>query len=213
MSLSTEALERKARSRDLLKAEDISVAEHLPTIATAAEVKLASVDDVVNRIFCLIGVAAPAVGGRLEAAVNRQASSWKLNFSPQEQLAFKSARNDTNEMVLSWSVEAAWTLLWAIGRVGALSRPNAMCDINVLEAVIQEGPDGLRKKAKLRPVAEILDATDLAYRYHWASRNAGLNQPNLPRGLVAPIVYMRHRALNWLTGLGGRDWDRVKTDT
>jgi uncharacterized protein DUF4272 len=214
MSLSQEALQRKARSQDILRAQDIKIADHLPMLAPAAEIKLRSADEIVNRIFCLIAVAAPAVGGRLEAAVSRQAGNWKLDFSPQEQLALKAPRrNETTEMVLSWSVEAAWALLWAIQRVPALSPPEAMCDINVLEAVIQEGPSGVRAKAKPRAVGDILDATDLAYRYHWATRNAGLNSPDLPRRAVAPIVFMRHRALNWLTGIGGRDWDRVSTDT
>ena len=37
------------------------------------------------------------------------------------------------------------------------------------------GRDEFLKKANLRPKAEILDAADLIYRYHWAVRDAQLN--------------------------------------
>lgn len=75
------------------------------------------------------------------------------------------------------------------------------------------GTEGLRKKARLRPQADILDACDLIYRYHWAVVDARLKNAPAPAGLDSGVVYERHYALNWLVGYMDQDWDDISTDT
>jgi hypothetical protein len=70
------------------------------------------------------------------------------------------------------------------------------------------------RDAKLLSADEILDATDLIYRYDWVCVNSRLNGKLAPAGLDASVVYERHYALNWLTGyLDKADWDDVTTET
>ena len=67
------------------------------------------------------------------------------------------------------------------------------------------------KLATIRPVAEILDLSDLIYRIHWALRNVELN--NLPpMDVNSSIVFERHYAINWVID-SSISWGNITTDT
>jgi hypothetical protein len=68
-------------------------------------------------------------------------------------------------------------------------------------------------KTTLRPIEDILDQADLIYRYRWALVDARVNDSEPPAGLDPGVALERHRALNWLIGYLGQDWDDVTTDT
>lgn len=79
--------------------------------------------------------------------------------------------------------------------------------------IVNAGAGSFVSSAKLRSPAELLDAADLIYRYHWAVRQAkldGMAEP--PAALVPPLVEARHVALYWLIGVGD-DWDNIDTST
>ena len=65
----------------------------------------------------------------------------------------------------------------------------------------------------MRSVMEILDALDLHYRQHWATRQALLKKYPAPAGLNDGVLQERHHALNWLVRFEDRDWDEVDTPT
>lgn len=105
-------------------------------------------------------------------------------------------------------------LLWALGVTDDPGPPDAIVDVPRLAETLRDlGTEGLRARAVLRPQAEILDAADLIYRYHWAVVNARLHGQPAPAGLDAGVVLERHHALNWLIGYAGQDWDDISTDT
>ena len=70
---------------------------------------------------------------------------------------------DTTQFI--WRYEAAWVLLWALGYVEELSYPSTICDVNAAIAFVdQRSTEQFISDAKLRPISEILDETDLIYR-------------------------------------------------
>jgi hypothetical protein len=113
---------------------------------------------------------------------------------------------------MGWRFEALNVLLWALG--------DPIADIERGDVVMY--PDTLTPAAlalaaspaapSLRPVAEILEALDLAWRQHWIARQA--RQSEQPELLSLDVIAERHYALNWLTGLHnppGTEWDDIDT--
>lgn len=209
----SEALARKAASERLLAAEGVKFIAHLPGIESAEEVTLRSTAEIVDRIFCLIVVSAKAIGPEDHAYVSKYSGDWTCPFTPDEQRLMDGAVSEDERMALSWRVECLPPLLWAVHRTDALPRPDRTADFQLSKRVVEEGQAALASRARLRDVAEILDAADLIYRYHWAVRDAGLRREAEPTGLHPGVVYERHRALNWLIGYQSQDWDDVSTDT
>ena len=81
------------------------------------------------------------------------------------------------------------------------------------EILAAEAGAGAEAAARLRPPAELLDAADLLYRYHWAVRDARIDGRPAPVGLDPSVVVEWHYALNWLIGYGDAAWDEITTDT
>ena len=105
-------------------------------------------------------------------------------------------------------------LQWVLGMQDTLPFSDAICDVAAISrTVIERGTDGLRKQLAMRPAGEILDALDLHYRLHWASRQALLKKTPVPAELNDGVLQERHRALNWLACFEDRDWDDVDTPT
>ena len=114
----------------------------------------------------------------------------------------------------SWAAHAAAPLAWAMGLLDELHRPDDQTDISALvELTYPDCINRVTQTKALRPLEQILDARDLAYRYHWAVRNASVSGAPAPARLDGGVVMERHRGLNWLTRYCDLDWDDVTTDT
>jgi hypothetical protein len=106
-------------------------------------------------------------------------------------------------------------MLWALRKVEKLSLPTSECNVEMLRSVLPklgQSTHAFISSASLRSLSEILDATDLIYRIHWAVRDSQLNRQSIPAQLNPDVVIERHYALNWLT-FYAEDWDDVTTDT
>jgi hypothetical protein len=213
---SAEALDRKARSIARLEAEGVPTIDWLPVIETVAEARLRSADEIARRALALVVVANKAEGAD-RALVNKLVADLGVSadLTPKEKAFIDKATATKKERLqFVWRYEALHVLLWSIGFVDKLDRPETTVDVrSTVRIFVEHRRAGLIAKAKLRTAAEILDAADLIYRYHWAVRDAGLNGRTPPAGLDADIVMERHHALNWLIGYAGQEWDDVSTDT
>ena len=115
---------------------------------------------------------------------------------------------------MSWRYESLCVLLWALGYADSLPRPTRECDLDqAVQPVISRRRDTFYREARLRPLGEILDEADMAYRYHWATVEANVRGAAPPAGLSPDVVMERHHVLNWLIGSGDEEWDDVTTDT
>jgi len=212
---SAEGLDRKARSMALLKAEGVPTIDWLPVIETVDKAKLRSADQVARRALALVVIANKGEGAD-QALVDKLVADLGVSadLTPKEKAFIrKTAATKHERLQFVWRYEALHVLLWSIGFVDKLDRPDKTVDVRSTVRIFVENKRGLIARAKLRAATEILDAADLIYRYHWAVKDAQLNGRPPPAGLDADVVMERHHALNWLIGYAGQEWDDVSTDT
>ncbi|GAA3084393.1 DUF4272 domain-containing protein [Rhizobium viscosum] len=211
-----EAQARKARSVAQLQSEGVTTIDHLPTIEPESTTTRRNAKVVVQRTIALVIVAVKGETGdyAMAQALIRQFGAEGF-FTPKEQ-AFMDDPNpsDQDRANFAWRYEGVHVMLWALGIAPELERPDHICDVPFIANTLRNlGTEGLMRRAKLRPQAELLDAADLIYRYDWAVVNARLKGEEPPAGLDKGVVYERHYALNWLIGYMDQDWDDVSTDT
>jgi Domain of unknown function (DUF4272) len=210
-----EALDRKARSEAILAAEGVPFVGWLYPIMMR-DVKLRSQEEVAYRALATMMVAVKGEGLKQEIVsgeVKNRGMGW--HFSPKER-AFIGNPNPSefDRTQFAWRYEAGWVLLWALGFVEKLERPDKICSPSVaVKIVSRRSTESFLAGSKLRPAEEIVDGADLILRYHWAVRDARLKQQAPPARLDAGVVQERHHAFNWLIGYNDADWDDVTTDT
>lgn len=207
---------RKARSIAILKAEGVPILETLPLLESETESKRRNTEQVALRALALCMVAVKGEGLD-QKTVEESIEKYDLAkaFSPKELKFIQNPKPSQHDRVqFSWKYECYWVMLWALGFVDDLARPDKICDAGKAVSIFRKlGRAEFLKKAKLRPQREILDAADLIYRYHWAVVDARVNGRQPPAGLDPGVVMERHYALNWLVGYADQDWDDVTTDT
>src|SRR5271165_6622400 len=220
-----EALARKERSEARVRAEGVPINPHLPRIEATEEARLRSKEDVAYRSLALTVVTAKAIG-MVQSSVENAVKHLGLSphFSPRERDFILDPTPPHQDVVhFSWSGEAAWPLFWVLGFVDRLERPISVVGERDLQqavhAIQDHGAQPYIDSARLRSLDEVLDETDLIYRYHWAVREAWLRGHKMPAGLDPGVVEERHHALNWLAVPCDEqpdewpEWDEVDTST
>jgi len=211
-----EAGDRKARSIAILVGQGVPYNDHLPVIETEAQSLRRSEDEVAERLIALTIVAVTADSADREFGKSLLAEFGAHGFlTPRERAFLSSEALDYDARVqFLWRYEAAHVLSWALGLEHEMLPPDRVIDVKDFVDTLRDlGTEGVLAEAILRPQAEILDAADLIYRYHWAVVDARINGRDVPPGLDGSVVYERHYALNWLIGYLGQDWDNISTDT
>lgn len=216
MSDAGEAEDRKARSIEVLAAEDVPFIDWLPPIETADQALRRDQDDVVRRAIALALVAVRGETRDYDLGQTLLDQFDARDFLSATEAAFMADRDPSDQDYINfiWRYEGVHVMLWALGIFDELGRPDTIADVpRIAETLRKLGTEGLMRQARLRPQSDILDAADLIYRYHWATTDARMNGRAAPAGLEPGVVYERHYALNWLIGYGGQDWDDISTDT
>lgn len=214
--MSGEVQARKDRSIAILKFEGVPFIEHLPLTETEAGPMRRTTEQVATRAMALCIVAVKGEGLEQEI-IDKLIEEYKLAsaFTPKEKEFINNPTPTQHDRVqFAWRYECYWVMLWALGYIDKLERPDKICNVKLAVSFLREnGRDGFLKKANLRSQSEILDAADLIYRYHWAVVDARVNNRDAPAGLEGGIVMERHYALNWLIGYMDQEWDDVSTET
>jgi hypothetical protein len=215
-SSSKESIERKARSIARLKKEGVPLIDHLPIIEDSKEAKVRTKEEIVQRAIAIC-IAAVKGEGTDQETIDFLVKKYGASkfFSPDEAAFMKNPMPPQQDRInATWRYECLWVLLWSLGYVDKLDRPEAICDVkNAVRVIADRDTATLIKEAKLRPESEILDEADLIYRYHWAVTEARVKGRPAPAKLEKGVVKERHYVLNWLIGYGGAGWDEVTTDT
>jgi len=213
---SKEAIERKERSVERIKKEGVPTIEHLPVIEDSTEAKKRTTEEIARRTIAIVFAAVTGEGldqATVESLVKKYGA--EKFFSPEE-IAFIKVASPTqpHRIKFSWRYECAWVLLWSLGYVDTLTKPEGTCDVPKLVTILRDRDTAqFIKDAKLRPFNQILDQSDLIYRYHWATTNARIKNQPAPAKLEGGVVQERHYVLNWLIGYMDEEWDDISTDT
>lgn len=215
-----DALERKERNEAHIKRLGAQVAHSLPPVVGEVELKLRTSDEVLGRAQALAAVAIRAESlsnSPPPILVKDLKRLLPLGFpalSPNEAEFLDAEQPDPQEVTnFVWRYESLQALVWALSLQPELQFPKEMCDVEALLQLFKQPKAKLKKDAKLRPAAEILDAVDLHYRLHWLVRESQLQDQEPPLDLEGSVVYERHYALNWLTRYEEAAWDDVDTAT
>ena len=219
-----EALDRKQRSEEKLRAEGVPTSDWLPRIESEAEANFRTAEQVAFRAMALCLVAVKGEGllqtspEEVQTVVQQILTQLRVESylsTKEREFVFGSTPDQQTVIQFTWRYEALWVLLWALGFIDDLGRPDSQCDVSTAVSIIRgAGRDSFVSRSKLRSYAELLDAADLIYRYHWAVREFHhLRGQKPPAGLNPSVVMERHYALNWLIGSGEDDWDAVDIST
>lgn len=206
---------RKQRTETILLRRNIPVNPWLPRIETEEEVSIRTPGDVARRVIVLHVIASAAHDDDAsEARKFLQAKGLWQSVTPNERRLFENDVADAERVRASWRVEAAWALLWALGKLPDLGWPQSTCGGPALRQALptEDGIADFIDVATLRSPSEILDETDRIYRIHWAVRESILRNAVIPANLHPGVVAERHTALNWLTCYAD-EWDDVTADT
>ncbi|MCC8377225.1 MAG: DUF4272 domain-containing protein [Rickettsia endosymbiont of Graphium doson] len=207
------ANKRKEKSLEILKKEGVPYLELFPPYH---EDKLRTKEEICIRAMCLMVVAFKGEGLNKQKALEVAKELAITNdFSPEE-LAFLNNENPDPQDKINflWRYESLWILLWVLGYVKELKRPEDICNVSEAVSIIKERKrDKFIEEAMLKPVSEILDIADLTFRYHWAVRNAWIKKEEPPAKLDPSVIYERRYALEWLLNNHNEDWDNIDTPT
>lgn len=208
-------LARKSRTEALLEKCKIRVNHHLPVVPDAAAITLRSEEEILERIYCLMVLAAKGEGIQQEVLDDKIDELNITGFTPMElALLDKESLTEQEQATTTWRYECVYLLLWALGLEWELGYPDTICEVpHMVEMVINQSRVILTSKICLRDKEEILEQLDQIYRMHWACVEAHLHHQQPEGGMEAGVVYERHYALNWLTGYEEQEWDEVSTDT
>lgn len=211
-----EAVARRDRSHVRLQAEKVPINPNLPVIEDSAAALRRNADEIGVRALALLAVSMKGAGAP-EADYRGFIRRFALDaaFTPAETDFLANAAPSERDMIqFSWRFEAACTLLWAIGLIDSLDRPEKECTAASVMPLL-DAPDraAALQGARLRPIAAILDEADLIYRYRWAIVDIQVGGDPVPEWLSADIALERHHALNWLVVNPPEPWDDVSLDT
>lgn len=219
-------LERKRKSIEILKSNQVPYMEGLPQIEDVTEIEARSAEEIAKRaIACLIAIQVACDinrGENIEDSrefFNGFLEKYKVTneLTEAEKKIIFGIPEEQDVINMAWKYEAYWTLIWALGILDELDYPSQICNCDFAINVVAECKDfnEFMKKVNLRSIDEILNEADLIYRYHWACVDARINEKNIPAQLDSGVVIERHWGLNWLIGKGtdNDDWDCVSTDT
>lgn len=214
------AWQRKARTDAILAQRQVTVPADLPPVVSEPELRLRAPEEVLRRMLALFVVAirAESLTGERPIAVADLQQRFPPAFAGlterERDFLAKDAPTAQEITAFLWRYEAILVLQWALGLQESLPFPDAICDVAAISStVIERATEGLRQQPVVRSATEVLDALDLHYRLHWATRQALLKKTAVPASLNDSVLQERHHALNWLVRFEDRDWDDVDTPT
>ena len=106
----------------------------------------------------------------------REAGLWQ-HLSPLEQAYARSTlltATEQQQLDATWRLEAAQTLIWALGMLGQMPPYDTSADPDLLKQIPSAHAAAFVESARLREQAEIERERDVAEFWHWRSRTREL---------------------------------------
>lgn len=206
----SEDKKRIEKNINVLKEKNIPFIEHMKAIPFNSCTDLRSKGEIVNRMLSDYAIATCALyslegkANIIPSVINQM--NEKLNIksalSPEdnkflnamsEQKVQKQGLQDA-----TWAFEECAMLMWTLSLI---DKPNSdkECNVEQLDNLFFNinSYNELLSKCILKSKEEILEQTDLLFRYHWACRETRMQGKQLPQ-LNEMIVQEQRRALEWV---------------
>ncbi len=218
-----DANQRKTESIKTLELEGISYHETLPVIENASEISLRSKEEILRRALCSYLVSNVAMDYNDDKNNYESSRDFFKDYmhkfgledsllTDNEDIMMSGYAEDMLAIDVEWTVEASKVLFWMLGFLDALDYPSEdnMAETKDLNSIIvkYDSFDEMLLDAKMVDVEEILDLTDLYYRYDWACASKDLldDESILIGDLDPDIVFERRRAFEWAIN-SSSNWD------
>ena len=209
------AQQRKDQTEIILKENNIPINQYLPLIEEENEAVIRTAADIAKRILILAYLYTTIHNDddKQDIIAYIKAESLWDEVSQREQALFnKETLSEEEARNLSWRVECIKVLLWSINKIDDLGLPiDEVSDIFNLIPGYMDSSEEFVSGAVIRNTTEILDASDLIYRIHWAVRQAGIDDTEV-QNINQDVVSEWHQAINWITFYED-NWDDITTDT
>lgn len=201
------------RSRALLVAKDLGfkIAETLPL--TDLSLTTRSVEEIQNRALALATLVAVSYGCSRDVALSWLKHEQLIQMLTRAEVEFLlTGQGDV--VAFQDQVEALCAFAWALNFLPILDFGKTCPDYLVTifpNLKVNEPSTRFRQKSMLRPVGEIIQASDIACCLHWAIVEAELDRKSYPGKAPTYVITERRRALEWILSID--DWDEVSLDT
>jgi hypothetical protein len=171
-----------------------------------------SKDEIVNRVFGTLSLAASAYGLDRRKALAWLEREGSLEILTSTEREFLGGRQ-MNPTPFIEQIEGMWALCWSLKVVPDLdfAKPCSGDFVKMLPDLKKdEAGAAYRRNASLRDSEEVVAKCDVAYCLHWAVVHAGLTG-KLKKAIKPYVIVERRRALEWL--LSDETWDEAPLDT
>lgn len=201
----------KQKNEDYLQKLGLDINPALPCIESLEEVRPRTAKDVAKNFVAVCFMIRVGHGYPITKAYKRihDLGLFDVLGSSSRRILDTETASAQDRIDLTWQVEGAQALAWAL-ELAELDHTQA-CDDDLVSRLPPEGEETkFFETASLRPLVEIQEQADLAYRMHWcavSNRFAGKAGQ-----LNERIVRERRRALDWIYGVE-EDWDEIPLDT
>lgn len=215
--------DRRNEVTAILEKEGIDYLKSLPLLETSDMVALKDIDAICKRaIACLLStqVACDLQNGEDAGETAEFFQGLLEKFGVQDMLLDKEKRlltggySEQDVIDVSWTYEAYWSLVWALGMIEDISDATEICDCQRAISLVSECEtyEDFRAKCKPRDIEEILDMLDLYYNYHWVCEDSRIGGNVRTGELDSGVVMERRRGLEWLI-CDEEDWNEISLDT
>lgn len=207
--------EIKRQSEAIVLQNGGRICDWLPPIEFSQPRDLKDVIDRALILNALLQLAFGAPSHIIAGWIDRESLAQAL--TPKERAWLSKPTESLTEQErtdLFWYIEALWAILWATGLIDKLPfDSSAATTMASLCPDLQRNEDGakFRQRMKLRPYAELYAMRDLAYRFHWWTRDAH-HKGEKTGAVELDFVMERRKALEWILDRTS-DWDDMNLST
>lgn len=218
-----ESIERKLRSIELLKYQNIPYIEELPILKSTNEIESnKTMEDIATRALCLLIISNYAIDIlnvkkkrnllKSKKEFNKLIDKYSLrSYLTTKERDFMRKANSKDATLFAWQIEGAKTLFWILGLIDDLDYPNMPANIDTFIGILIQCNTirSFVSKCYLRDLDTVLDMADLTYRYDWYCVDCKVN--GIDCKIDKDIVLERHRAFSWVLTMD--TWDNVDLST
>ncbi len=225
--LTKNQINRRLRSRKIIKHKSIYVPAWYPVIEDDTEAKCRNPREIAERAVALLIVSLYSEC-RLGENMNHQEAydfvrdiierfDAEKFLSPEENAYINNPDSEESEQIAySWKYENLFVMEWALGFIDELDFPDHICDVPLTVKILNSynSIEEIINNSKPKTFEKLLDECDLIFCLDWACVDTRIHNLPAPANMDKGVVFERHKSLNWLVGCNDRaDWDDVETNT